>query len=384
MDAEFSSPHLPSWLEWRNNTLQGMPTEDAKSIAIEVVAEYDGHRLVQSFTIAVMGDDGVRMMAPSLIPASEASAKAEPASPIFVNHQTPASMKQQIHSHLATSTSAPNLSAHPTSAAFTSMMHPVGSHPSVQQQYASHPAPQGGHPGHHLLPSAMPPQDLSISIPASLPAHLPPTLAKISTSHSMTHVPAVKTSPISPHRSSFANALSQSMPASRFPPQPLPTDATTLASASHIKAKLVEQTTAHHDNLSCLNPGLLPADPHSVSAAVDAAISQQIAATAAHPTMPSATEVFNATLEISARSQQIQHEQLSRAVAAVAQMQQLQPVPPPPNPTPVSGVPASQLPPSAQVTSQLEDFTFTTPSSTPGVRSPETVFTHQMADMQHQ
>jgi hypothetical protein len=155
-----------------------------------------------------------------------------------------------------------------------------------------------------------------------------------------------------------------------------PTDATTLASASHIKAKLVEQTTVHHENLSTLNPAHPLADPAKVSAAVDAAIIHQIAVTAQVPSMPSASEVFNATLEVSSRSQQMQQEQLSHAVAVVTG--QLQPVQSqmPQTLTSSATMGSLQSHPSQhnQNTNQLADFSFTTPCNTPSTRSPEGPF----------
>lgn len=181
-----------------------------------------------------------------------------------------------------------------------------------------------------------------------------------------------------------------------------PTDATTLASAKQIKEKLVEVTTNHHGNLSALDPAHPPADPYKVSVAVDAAISHQLAVTAQHPQMPSATEVFNATLEVSTRSQQMQQEQLSQVVAAVTQniqqnqqmlqsqmtqpqqmqqqplVQQQQMAPPPLQ----HRVTPNGLQMSAQVTSQLADFSFT-PCNTPGTRSPDTQYQARMHELHH-
>jgi hypothetical protein len=165
-------------------------------------------------------------------------------------------------------------------------------------------------------------------------------------------------SPNSPHQGpNYGAQMPQPVP---FYLPTHPTDVTTLASAQHIKHKLVEATTIHHENMSALNPQHPPPDPAKVSVAVDAAINRQLAMSSHQPAMPTAAEVFNATLEVSTRSQQMQQEQLTHAVTAVTQSIQQQP----------------QL--STQVTSQLANFSFT-PSNTPGNGSPETSFVGQQS-----
>lgn len=400
---------------------------DALSVSIDIVADYAECCLTQNFTIAVVGDDGVRAFAPDSQPPHQG--RSEHVSSSGSVNETPiTTMKADKLYMSGSSGSSAGLANHSAS-----MVNPpatyahlgpgqrgvmyAGSGISVLQQ------PQGS-----LLPSPMPPSSLGMQAPsiAAGQGAIQPLQTNNLRSNLQQSSPS---SPVSPQHASFAaaavasgNAASQPalqqqqssmaatqqmLPASALPQAPThhimptqpvpfylpthPSDATTLASASHIKAKLVEQTTVHHENLSTLDPSHPPADPRKVSAAVDAAISHQIAVTAQVPSMPSASEVFNATLEVSARSQQMQQEQLTHAVAAVTGQ------------LPLSGSqlsasgqhalldssgssgltqpvvqqlqqPQQQLLSHAQVTSQLADFSFTTPCNTPATRSPDGPF----------
>lgn len=319
MDATFSSPNLPHWLTWDNGILNGVPPDNANSISIDVVAEYGAHRLIQNFTIAVVGEDGVRALATESLPASKSGSQTE---------------------HLQASTGTQMQSSMPGD------LNP-GAPGMMGQSYYTHA------PG-SLLPSAMP--TMSLENPVS-PPHAR-ALQKLQVTSSGMNSP-VPNSPTSSQPSQFVNGVN-TQPIPFYLPTS-PTDATTLASASHIKAKLVEQTTAHHENMRALNSSHRAADSAKVEAAVEAAINHQIAVTAQIPSMPSATEVFNATLEVSARSQQMQQNQLTQAVAVVTgmqpdqQMQLLQPTLIPQNqvanqlagyptiPPPVSAAPDAQL-----------------------------------------
>ena len=322
MDADFSCPNLPPWLQWNGNSLQGVPPDNASSICIDIVAQYQKLSLTQNITIAVVAEDGVRALASDSI-----AMKSGNISPTYAPPQhTPTS---SIHSSFS----------NPKGSDMTGSTSSLATPPSYLSQTGSNGV---------LMPSPMThmSQEQLIS-----PTHLP----KLQTHH-MRSLGSAPASPISPQQPTFPSfPQTQSIP---FYLPTHPTDVTTLASASHIKAKLVEQTTVHHENLSTLNPAHRPADPAKVSAAVDAAINHQIAVTAQVPCMPSASEVFNATLEVSARSQQMQQAQLNHAVAVVtSQMQH----------TPTPSV-------QAQVTSQLADFSFVTPSTTPSNCSPDDLF----------
>ncbi|KAJ1838841.1 hypothetical protein LPJ73_006951 [Coemansia sp. RSA 2703] len=54
----FNSEWLPSWLQWDNNTLRGLPPPDATDCTISVIASYyqgkEIHHLKTNFTIHVM------------------------------------------------------------------------------------------------------------------------------------------------------------------------------------------------------------------------------------------------------------------------------------------------------------------------------------------
>lgn len=328
MSASFSCGHLPPWLEFKDNVLQGTPPPDANSVMLDIAAEYLGHKLIQTFTIAVVAEDGVRPVA-NTSPAREEQLNGM--QPIY--SQTPINPGKGHHGNYSGSSLSSDLT-HSTN----SIMTP----PSVMNV-------QGNSA---LLPSPLP--------ALGLDGHMPMVNGHAMGSKMMSNMVSGGTSaapsPTSPHQAGpYGNQMAQPVP---FYLPTHPTDVTTLASANHIKAKLVEATTIHHENMSALNPSHPPPDPAKVSVAVDAAINRQLAMSSSQPAMPTATEVFNATLEVSTRSQQMQQEQFTNAISAVTQSIQQHP----------------QL--STQVTSQLANFSFT-PSNTPGNASPETAFIGQ-------
>lgn len=334
MSALFSCCKLPTWLEFKDNVLQGTPPQDAKSVMLDIAAEYIGHKLVQTFSIAVVAEDGVRPV------ANNSPAREEQLNSMQSHYtQTPTMMAKGHHGNYSGSSFSSELT-HSTN----SIMTP----PSVLNM-------QGNST---LLPSPIPALGLDGHMPTvngqAMGAKMMPNMLPVANSA----VP----SPTSPHQvTPYGNQMAQPVP---FYLPTHPTDVTTLASANHIKAKLVEATTIHHENMSALNPQHPPPDPAKVSVAVDAAINRQLAMSSSQPAMPTATEVFNATLEVSTRSQQMQQEQFTHAVSAVTQNIQQHP----------QHTQHPQL--STQVTSQLASFSFT-PSNTPGNRSPETAFIGQ-------
>lgn len=364
MDARFSCTNTPSWLEWNDGTLSGVPPEDARSLSLQIVAEYEEHQLSQIFTIPLVADDGIRGMSSDAI-----MAVSEGVSPVAVT-QTPVTTKQSQSLQASTSSVGSERTASTNS---------ITTPPSTylgQSSGSSNAASGSG-----LLPSPMTagsgmPQEMGNGTTSHVPG---PSYPKLQTSFLQqspgANMRSGPSSPISPQQPGFQSGMQTRLqPPQAVPfylPASHPTDATTLNNALHIKAKLVETTTVHHDNLSALNPAHPPADPAKVERAVDAAISHQLAVTSHRPQMPSATEVFNATLEVSTRSQQMQQEQLSQVVAAVTQQIQQQQVA---HSIPPMPVPAASLPLSSQVTSQLADFSFTTPSNTPNNRSPDVSF----------
>lgn len=328
MSAMFSCNNLPTWLEFKDNTLQGTPPQDANSVMLDIAAEYIGHKLIQTFTIAVVAEDGVRPVAQNSPAREEQLNGMQP-----VYSQTPVASNKGHQGNYSGSSLSSELT-HSTN----SIMTP----PSVLNM-------QGNSA---LLPSPIPALGLDGHMPMvnghAMGGKMMPNMMPMGNS--------AAASPTSPHQATpYGNQMAQPVP---FYLPTHPTDVTTLASANHIKAKLVEATTIHHENMSALNPQHPPPDPAKVSVAVDAAINRQLAMSSTQPAMPTATEVFNATLEVSTRSQQMQQEQFTHAVSAVTHNIQQHP----------------QM--STQVTSQLANFSFT-PSNTPGNGSPETTFITQ-------
>lgn len=403
MDADFVCTNLPPWLEWRAGVLAGMPPEDACSLSLEIVAEYSGNnKLTQIFSIPVVADNGIRQLSGDAILAS--SEATLPNMLTFTTKAAPAlheSTNSSSGSELTASTNSvqtPPAYIPPPAPASTPALMPSPMHAMT------------GMPMHaHINQSKM--QSMQQSVQSQVPGAMVPTSPQQVTPYANAqggqHYLPPRTDRLTPQGNASAPITAPGMPLC-MPTNP--TDATTLASASQIKAKLVEVTTNHHGNLSALDPAHPPADPYKVSVAVDAAISHQLAVTAARPQMPSATEVFNATLEVSTRSQQMQQEQLSQVVAAVThsiqqsqqmyqqQVQVPQHQQPPMHmqmslagphqqhmdlPQQIPHVSATGMPLSAQVTSQLADFSFT-PCNTPGVRSPETQHQARMQDFHAQ
>ena len=381
MDADFVCTNLPNWLAWDDGNLFGLPPDDACSLSLEIVAEYAGNnKLTQVFSIPVVADNGIRqlskdaILAPSETPAPNMftfTARAAPALHESTNFSS--------GSELTASTNS------------------VKTPPALMPPPAPAPTPV-------LMPSPRNAMAPLSSLDAQALRNVGMSHPKLQTLQQNAASQLGSTQP-------FANAVPQYMqngadhsqtaplPALQ-PPVPVcvpknPIEATTLASASQIKAKLVEVTTNHHGNLSALDPAHPPADPIKVSVAVDAAINHQLAVTAAHPQKPSATEVFNATLEVSTRSQQMQQEQLTQVVAAVTQQIQNQQMYQAPQQQQITQLQQQQmmqpqmqqhmtsagLPLSAQVTSQLADFSFT-PTNTPSTRSPEAHYQARMPDYQ--
>lgn len=328
MAARFSCGQLPSWLEFKDDVLQGTPPPDALSVMLDIAAEYVGHKLVQTFTIAVVAEDGVRPVANN-----------SPAREEQLNGMQPLYSQTPIHGG---SRHQGNYSGSSLSSDLTHSTNSIMTPPSVLSMQ---------HNG-ALLPSPIPALGLDGHMPMvnghGMGGKMMPNMLQPGAN--------MAPSPTSPQQAGqYGNQMAQPVP---FYLPTHPTDVTTLASANHIKAKLVEATTIHHENMSVLNPSHPPPDPAKVSVAVDAAINRQLAMSSTQPAMPTATEVFNATLEVSTRSQQMQQEQLTHAVTAVTQSIQQPP------------------PLSTQVTSQLANFSFT-PSHTPGNNSPETTFVGQ-------
>lgn len=331
MSAVFSCVNLPTWLEFKDNVLHGTPPQDAKSVMLDIAAEYIGHKLVQTFTIAVVAEDGVRPV------ANNSPAREEQLNGTQSHYNSTPTMGSKGHQGNYSGSSFSSELTHSTN----SLMTP----PSVLNMQGS-----------ALLPSPIPALGLDGHMPMvnghTMGGKMMPNMIPMGNS--------AGPSPTSPHQATpYGNQMGQPVP---FYLPTHPTDVTTLASANHIKAKLVEATTIHHENMSALNPQHPPPDPAKVSVAVDAAINRQLAMSSSQPAMPTATEVFNATLEVSTRSQQMQQEQFTHAVTAVTQNIQQHPQQQP------------QL--STQVTSQLANFSFT-PSNTPGNGSPETTFIGQ-------
>lgn len=331
MSAAFSCCNLPTWLEFKDGTLQGTPPQDAKSVMLDIAAEYTGHRLVQTFTIAVVAEDGVRPV------ANNSPAREEQLSSMQSHYSQTPVMAGKGHQG--------NFSGSSFSSELTHSTNSIMTPPSVANMQ----------PASTLLPSPIPALGLDGHMPMvnghAMGAKMMPNMMSIGSNMGPTPTSPAQATP-------YGNQMAQPVP---FYLPTHPTDVTTLASANHIKAKLVEATTIHHENMSALNPQHPPPDPAKVSVAVDAAINRQLAMSSSQPAMPTATEVFNATLEVSTRSQQMQQEQFTHAVSAVTQNIQQLPQQP-------------QL--STQVTSQLANFSFT-PSNTPGNGSPETAFIGQ-------
>lgn len=334
MSASFSCPNLPDWLEFRDDILEGTPPIDATSIMLDIVAEYAGHKLVQTFTVAVVAEDGVR-------PVSNYRTLPSP------TQDEQMASAHTSHSHTPTTTGGGDhvgdFSGSSLSSGLTRSTNSLMTPPSVATL-------QQGNNG--LLPSPLPALSRDKAATLSNGAGLTSKMMPAGPAFAIPNLSGSPNSPQQPIYNGMTGQIRQPVPM-YLPTQP--TDATTLASASHIKQKLVEATTIHHENMAALNPVLPPPVQSHVTQAVDHAIRDELAALGAHPTMPTAVEVFNATLQVSARSQQWQSEQLSEAVTAVTQS-----ITHPP-----------QL--SSQVASQLANFSFT-PSNTPGTRSPETSF----------
>lgn len=313
MDAAFSADNLPIWLEFRDGMLQGVPPDNAMSLTVDVMADYSAHRLTQTFTIAVVGPEGIRSLQEPFNPSDTAEAHASG------TRAAPTAGKQQVW-HIGQP-----LDADPPAATLL----------STPPKYSS-AVFQSRHDLTPLVPQAslnkVPGR--STYIPGSLPG-----------------------SPTSPQQGTFA-----AFPSTAYVS---PTDSVTLASASQIKAKLVEETTAHQDNLKVLNPALPPPNPQAISQVVDTVIAQKLAVTASNPAMPSASEVFNATLQISAASSQIRQNEMHQAVAAHIHHSQVYP------PAPAQLSPLQQSV-GSQMATQLQNFAFTTPSQTPVKPLPET------------